>query len=53
MAWSSSGYSPELESEDFDRKTMDLPAGQDDLIGAVAAANPKTIVVVVAGAPVT
>ena len=47
------GYSPELESEDFDRKSMDLPAGQDELIGAVAAANPRTVVVVVAGAPVT
>ncbi|MBZ5624364.1 MAG: glycoside hydrolase family 3 C-terminal domain-containing protein [Acidobacteriia bacterium] len=47
------GYSPELESEDFDRKSVDLPAGQDDLIGAVAAANPRTVVVVVAGGPVT
>jgi beta-glucosidase len=47
------GYSPELESEDFDRTTMDLPAHQDELIAAVAAANPKTVVVVVAGAPVT
>ena len=47
------GYSPELESEDFDRKSMDLPAGQDELIGAVAAANPRTVVVIVAGAPVT
>jgi beta-glucosidase len=47
------GNAPELESEDFDRSTMDLPAGQDELIAAVAAANPKTVVVVVAGAPVT
>ena len=47
------GYSPELESENFDRKSMDLPPGQDELIGAVAAANPKTVVVTVAGAPVT
>ncbi len=47
------GYSPALESEDFDRKSMDLPAGQDDLIAAIAAANPRTVVVVVAGAPVT
>jgi beta-glucosidase len=47
------GYSPELETEDYDRKSMDLPAGQDDLIAAVAAANPKTVVVVVAGSPVT
>lgn len=47
------GYAAALESEGFDRKTMDMPAGQDDLIQAVAAANPHTIVVVVAGAPVT
>jgi len=47
------GYAAALESEGFDRKSMDLPAGQDDLIQAVAAANPHTTVVVVAGAPVT
>jgi beta-glucosidase len=47
------GYAPQLESEGFDRKSMDLPAGQGELIEAVAAANPRTIVVVVAGAPVT
>ena len=47
------GYAPTLESEGFDRRSMDLPAGQDDLIQAVSAANPKTVVVLVAGAPVT
>ncbi len=47
------GYSFKLESEGFDRPSMDLPAGQDELIEAVAAANKNTIVVVVAGAPVT
>jgi beta-glucosidase len=47
------GYSLKLESEGFDRPSMDLPAGQDDLIRAVAAANRNTVVVVVAGAPVT
>jgi hypothetical protein len=31
------GYSPKLEGEGFDRKSMDLPAGQDELIEAVAA----------------
>jgi beta-glucosidase len=46
------GYSPALESEGFDRPSMDLPAGQDDLIQAVAAANEHTVVVVAAGAPV-
>ena len=47
------GYSSSLESEGFDRPSMDLPAGQDELIEAVAAANKNTIVVIVAGAPVT
>ena len=47
------GYSYKLESEGFDRPSMDLPAGQDELIRAVAAANQHTVVVVAAGAPVT
>ncbi len=42
-----------LESEGFDVKTMDLPAGQDDLIAAVEKANPHTIVVLNTGDPVT
>jgi len=46
------GYSFKLESEGFDRPSMDLPAGQDELIGAVAAVNENTVVVVVAGAPI-
>jgi beta-glucosidase len=47
------GYSFRLESEGFDRPSMDLPAGQDELVRAVAAANRNTVVVVMAGAPVT
>ncbi len=47
------GYAPKLEGEGSDRKSMDLPAGQDELIEAVAGANKNTVVVVVAGAPVT
>lgn len=47
------GYSPKLEGEGFDRKSMDLPAGQDELIEAVAGANKNTVVVIAAGAPVT
>jgi beta-glucosidase len=47
------GHAPKLESEGFDRSSMDLPKGQDELIEAVAAANRATIVVVMAGAPVT
>jgi beta-glucosidase len=46
------GYSSRLESEGFDRASMDLPAGQDDLIEAVAAVNKNTVVVVAAGAPI-
>jgi beta-glucosidase len=41
------------ESEGFDVKTMDLPAGQDELIQAVEKANPHTIVVLNTGDPVT
>ena len=47
------GRSAKLESEDFDIKSLDLPAGQDDLIDAVANANKKTVVVINAGGPVT
>ena len=42
-----------LESEGFDVKTMDLPAGQNDLIAAVEKANPHTIVVLNTGDPVS
>jgi beta-glucosidase len=47
------GRSAALESEGFDIKSLDLPAGQDDLIAAIARANKNTIVVVNAGGPVT
>jgi len=47
------GRSSKLESEGFDVKTMDLPAGQDELIQAVEKANPRTIVVLNSGDPVT
>ncbi len=46
------GRYAKLESEDFDIKSLDLPAGQDALIEAVAKANKNTIVVVNAGGPV-
>jgi beta-glucosidase len=46
------GNNREVETESFDRRDMNLPFGQDSLIRAVCRANPKTIVVVVAGAPV-
>ncbi|MGW7307322.1 beta-glucosidase [Streptomyces sp. NPDC054835] len=41
-----------VESEGFDRKDLTLPGRQDDLVRAVAAANPNTVVVVNAGSPV-
>lgn len=47
------GTDDEWESEGFDRRSMDLPGEQDALIRSVAAANPRTVVVVNAGAPVT
>ena len=47
------GRSTHIESEGLDLKTMDLPDGQDDLIAAVEAANPHTVVVLNTGDPVT
>jgi beta-glucosidase len=46
------GTTEEVESEGFDRDSLVLPGRQDELVGRVAAANPRTIVVVNAGAPV-
>jgi len=44
--------SDDTESEAADRPSLDLPSAQNELIEAVAAANPHTVVVVNAGAPV-
>ncbi|MBD0709449.1 glycosyl hydrolase [Streptomyces sp. CBMA291] len=41
-----------VESEGFDRTSLRLPGRQDELVARVAAANPRTVVVVNAGAPV-
>ncbi|GAA3395975.1 glycoside hydrolase family 3 protein [Streptomyces roseoviridis] len=41
-----------VESEGFDRADLALPGRQDDLVRAVAAANPNTVVVVNSGSPV-
>jgi len=46
------GTTAETESEGIDRQTIALPGRQDDLVRAVAAANPRTVVVVNSGAPV-
>ncbi|HEX3959255.1 MAG TPA: glycoside hydrolase family 3 C-terminal domain-containing protein [Trebonia sp.] len=45
--------SDDTESEAADRASLNLPSAQNELISAVAAANPHTVVVVNAGAPVT
>lgn len=47
------GTDHEWESEGRDRDSMHLPGDQDELIERVVAANPNTIVIVNAGAPVT
>ena len=44
--------SDDTESEAADRPSLNLPSAQDELIEAVAAANPNTVVVINAGAPV-
>ena len=41
------------ESESYDRETMDLPGSQDELVARVIEANPRTVVVVNSGAPVS
>ncbi len=44
--------SDDTESEAADRPGLSLPSAQDELVSAVAAANPRTAVVLDAGAPV-
>jgi beta-glucosidase len=46
------GSADGTESEGYDRETMVLPGRQDELVRRVAAANPKTVVVVNSGMPV-
>ncbi|GAB2505542.1 beta-glucosidase family protein [Nocardiopsis aegyptia] len=46
------GTNDEVESEGYDRPDLHLPGHQDELVRRVAAANPRTVVVVNAGAPV-
>jgi len=41
-----------VESEGWDRTTLTLPGRQDDLVRAVAAVNPRTVVLVNSGSPV-
>jgi beta-glucosidase len=46
------GTTEAIESEGFDRRDLALPGAQDELVRRVAAANPRTAVVVNSGAPV-
>ena len=46
------GTTEEVESEGFDRTSLALPGRQDELVRRVAEANPATVVIVNAGAPV-
>ncbi|WP_329090424.1 MULTISPECIES: glycoside hydrolase family 3 C-terminal domain-containing protein [unclassified Streptosporangium] len=45
------GSTEEIENEGADRTHLDLPGRQDELVRAVAAANPATVVVVNSGGP--
>tara|TARA_B100000029_G_scaffold16661_1_gene17057 strand:- start:352 stop:2901 length:2550 start_codon:yes stop_codon:yes gene_type:complete len=47
------GTDEEWETEGRDRETMDLPGNQAELIRQVTNANPKTLVVINSGSPVT
>jgi len=46
------GLNHDFDTESADKQTMDLPYGQEVLIREVAKANPKTVVVIIAGSPV-
>jgi beta-glucosidase len=46
------GTTEEVESEGFDRATLALPGAQDELVRRVNDANPRTVAIVNAGAPV-
>jgi beta-glucosidase len=46
-------FAYQWESEGMDLESLSLPEHQDELIAKVAAANPRTIVVIESGGPVT
>jgi beta-glucosidase len=46
------GTNSRVESEGYDRQSLVLPGRQDELVRAVAAVNPRTVVVVNSGSPV-
>jgi beta-glucosidase len=47
------GFGGEWQSEGFDRSDLALPGKQDALVEQVAAVNPRTIVVLNTGSPIT
>jgi beta-glucosidase len=46
------GINHDYDTEGYDKKDIDLPYKQVELINAVSEANPNTILVVTAGSPV-
>lgn len=46
------GTTEVVESEGYDRSDLLLPGNQNELVAAIAAANPNTVVIVNSGAPV-
>jgi beta-glucosidase len=46
--WADNAY----DAEGIDKPNMDMPFGQNELIKAVEAANPKTVVVLMGGGPI-
>jgi beta-glucosidase len=46
------GLNHDFDTEGRDKKNMDLPYSQVELINAVAKVNPNTVVVIIAGSPV-
>jgi beta-glucosidase len=46
------GTTDRIETEGFDRSTLQLPDGHDELVRRTIEANPRTVVVVNAGSPV-
>lgn len=47
------GLNAEWDNEGLDRHSLELPQRQNELIARVAAANPRTVVVLQTGSPVT
>ncbi len=45
------GLNHDFDTESFDRQDMKFPYGQETLIREVVKANPKTVVVIIAGSP--